>query len=69
MKKGRHRRYEEARAVKHTSTELRLDDIGFTEKVADLPVPEEENDEYADIAARYGAFDDEDEDEPVDDER
>jgi hypothetical protein len=56
--------------VKHTSTELRLDDIGFTEKVADLPVPpEEENDEYADIAARYGAFDDEDEDEPVDDER
>jgi hypothetical protein len=32
--------------------------------------PEEENDEYADIAARYGAFDDEDEDgEPVDDER
>ena len=71
VKKGRHRRYEEARAVKHTSTELRLDDIGFTEKVADLPVPpEEENDEYADIAARYGAFDDEDEDgEPVDDER
>ncbi len=70
VKKGRHRRYEEARAVKHTSTELRLDDIGFTEKVADLPVPpEEENDEYADIAARYGAFDDEDEPEPVDDER
>ena len=70
VKKGRHRRYEEARAVKHTSTELRLDDIGFTEKVADLPVlPEEENDEYADIAARYGAFDDDDEDEPVDDER
>ena len=33
MKKGRHRRYEEARAVKHSSTELHLDDIGFTEKV------------------------------------
>ncbi|CAN5500881.1 hypothetical protein BH18ACT1_BH18ACT1_05800 [soil metagenome] len=29
MKKGRHRRYEEARAVKHTSSELRLDDVGF----------------------------------------
>jgi len=70
VKKGRHRRYEEARAVKHTSSELRLDDIGFTEKVADLPPvpPEEENDEYADIAARYGAFDDEDEPE-LDDER
>ncbi len=29
MKKGRHRRYEEARAVKHSSSELRLDDVGF----------------------------------------
>ena len=29
MKKGRHRRYEEARAVKHTSSELQLDDVGF----------------------------------------
>jgi hypothetical protein len=53
--------------VKHTSSELRLDDIGFTEKIADMP--EEEHDEYADIAAKYGAFDDDDEDEPVDDER
>jgi hypothetical protein len=53
--------------VKHTSSELRLDDIGFTEKIAERP--EEENDEYADIAAKYGAFDDDDEDEPVDDER
>lgn len=29
MKKGRHRRYEEARAVKHTSSELQLGDVGF----------------------------------------
>lgn len=29
VKKGRHRRYEEARAVKRTSTELQLDDVGF----------------------------------------
>ena len=38
VKKGRHRRYEEARAVKHTSTELRLDDVGF--KAAVEPCPE-----------------------------
>ena len=62
MKKGRHRRYEEARAVKHSSTELHLDDIGFTEKVPEAPVVAED-DPYAEIAARYGAFDDEDEDE------
>ena len=63
MKKGRHRRYEEARAVKHSSTELHLDDIGFTEKVPE-PVPAEV-DPYAEIAARYGAFDD---DEDAEDE-
>ena len=57
MKKGRHRRYEEARAVKHSSTELHLDDIGFTEKV---PETIADDDPYAEIAARYGAFDDED---------
>ena len=37
MKKGRHRRYEEARAVKHTSTDLQLEDVGF--KVVE-PCPE-----------------------------
>ena len=31
MKKGRHRRYEEARAVKRSSSELRLEDVGFQE--------------------------------------
>jgi hypothetical protein len=56
VKKGRHRRYEEARAVKHSSTELHLDDIGFTEKV---PETLADDDPYAEIAARYGAFDDE----------
>ena len=29
VKKGRHRRYEEARAVKRTTSELQLDDVGF----------------------------------------
>lgn len=31
VKKGRHRRYEEARAVKHATSELRLGDVGFIE--------------------------------------
>ncbi len=29
VKKGRHRRYEEARAVKRASSELQLGDVGF----------------------------------------
>ena len=37
VKKVRHRRYEEARAVKRTSTELQLDDAGF---VSPEPCPE-----------------------------
>jgi hypothetical protein len=36
VKKGRHRRYEEARAVKHTSAPLQLDDVGFV-KVEPCP--------------------------------
>ena len=37
MKKGRHRRYEEARAVKRTSSELQLDDVGFTVQLEPCP--------------------------------
>ncbi len=37
VKKGRHRRYEEARAVKHTSAPLQLDDVGFVAKVEPCP--------------------------------
>ncbi len=36
VKKGRHRRYEEARAVKHTSAPVQLDDLGFV-KVEPCP--------------------------------
>lgn len=39
MKKGRHRRYEEARAVKRAPSELRLDEFGF-ETGSDEPCPE-----------------------------
>jgi hypothetical protein len=37
VKKGRHRRYEEARAVKRTTSELQLGDVGF---VKAEPCPE-----------------------------
>jgi hypothetical protein len=39
VKKGRHRRYEEARAVKHTTAELQLGDVGFTPQRLE-PCPE-----------------------------
>ena len=37
VKKGRHRRYEEARAVKHTSAPIQLDDVGFVPQVEPCP--------------------------------
>ena len=37
VKKGRHRRYEEARAVKRTTSELQLGDVGY---VVPEPCPE-----------------------------
>ncbi|MBW3579431.1 MAG: hypothetical protein KY447_05890 [Actinobacteria bacterium] len=48
VKKGRHRRYEEARAVKHTTSELRLGDVGFVEVE---PCPECGAEPYADHAS------------------
>jgi hypothetical protein len=37
VKKGRHRRYEEARAVKHTSAPIQLDDVGFVPQIEPCP--------------------------------
>lgn len=62
MKKGRHRRFEEARKLKQagpSAADLGFGDSSRTESV--------EDDEYAAIAERYGVtFDDED-DESEDD--
>ncbi len=59
MKKGRHRRFEEARKLKQIGP-----DFLFSEPAPPAVVRDEDDDkvddEYADIAARYGAFDDED---------
>jgi hypothetical protein len=66
VKKGRHRRFEEARKLKQTGPDfLFAEPSPAPDDHAEEPV---EDDEYADIAARYGAFDD-DEDDADDDDR
>ena len=64
MKKGRHRRFEEARKLKQAGPEafggLAPRDSGSSRQT--------EEDEYAAIAKRYGAFDDEDPEDEDDDQ-
>ncbi len=57
--KGRHRRFEEARKLKQSGP-----DFLFAEPrpSRDEPHEETEDDEFADIAAKYGAFDDDEDD-------
>ncbi len=60
MKKGRHRRFEEARKLKQSGPDfLFSSDPGRSDDDADSEV-EEDDDEYAALARKYGAFDDED---------
>lgn len=58
VKKGRHRRFEEARKLKQSGP-----DFLFEEPVRpdDDDDAVDDDDEYAAIARKYGAFDDEDE--------
>lgn len=60
MKKGRHRRFEEARKLKQQGPGAFLpgDRNGRSNDDAG-PAPD---DEFSDLAAKYGAFDDEDDD-------
>ncbi len=61
MKKGRHRRFEEARKLKQagpSAFDLGLGGTGQTERT--------EDDEYAALAEKYGVTFDEDEDDPDD---
>lgn len=58
MKKGRHRRFEEARKLKQAGPSA--SDLGFTDSNRDS---RSEDDEYAEIAERYGVRFDDDEDE------
>jgi hypothetical protein len=56
VKKGRHRRFEEARKLKQSGPDfLFSSDRGRVDDDADEP----EDDEYAALARKYGALDDE----------
>ena len=61
MKKGRHRRFEEARKLKQSGPGAF--DLGFGERSSepDDRVSSGEQDDYAELAAKYGVeFDDDD---------
>ena len=61
MKKGRHRRFEEARKLKQSGPAA----FGFS-PVPEEPEPLEEDDEYARLAEKYNVpFDDDEDDESV----
>ncbi len=62
MKKGRHRRFEEARKLKQSGPGAF--DLGFGDRSAPSESPErDDDDEYAALAEKYGVtFDDDDTD-------
>ena len=58
VKKGRHRRFEEARKLKQSGPDF----LFSSDPAPSDSEPEvEEDDEYAALARKYGAFDDEEE--------
>ncbi len=64
MKKGRHRRFEEARKLKQAGPSAEALGLGGPSRQ-----PKTQEDEYAEIAERYGVrFDDEDDEEFEDEE-
>jgi hypothetical protein len=66
VKKGRHRRFEEARKLKQSGPEfLFSNDTGRSSDDTDTET-DVEDDEYAALARKYGAFDDDDK--PVDED-
>jgi hypothetical protein len=68
VKKGRHRRFEEARKLKQSGPEfLFSNDTSRSDAHVDDNEPDED-DEYAALARKYGAFDDDDKAEKADDE-
>jgi hypothetical protein len=60
VKKGRHRRFEEARKLKQSGPDFLFHEPTRTDDTD----PDEEDDDYAALARKYGALDDE----PADDE-
>ncbi|MGA9276516.1 hypothetical protein [Ilumatobacter sp.] len=66
MKKGRHRRFEEARKLKQSGPGAF--DLGFGDSSTDVVESDddEDDDEYAALAAKYGVTFDDDEDDTED---
>lgn len=62
MKKGRHRRFEEARKLKQQGPGAFLPG-GRNGGAHDDHPRSDEDDEFSDLAAKYGAFDDDEDDE------
>ena len=60
MKKGRHRRFEDARKLKQSGPEFLFgNDVIRTHDASDTDTDSEvEDDEYAALARKYGALDD-----------
>jgi len=58
VKKGRHRRFEEARKLKQSGPDFLFTDTGRSEPHDDDDAVEEDDD-YAALAAKYDALDDE----------
>lgn len=64
MKKGRHRRFEEARKLKQSGPEfLFSNDPGLSERTDTESDSDADEDDYAALARKYGALDDEPADE------
>ena len=61
MKKGRHRRFEEARKLKQQGPGAFLPDTRNGRNSHDEGEPPSPDDDFSDLAAKYGAFDDDDE--------
>jgi hypothetical protein len=62
VKKGRHRRFEEARKLKQSGPDFLFAEPVRTDDTSDAEV--EDDDDYAALARKYGALDDE----PVDED-
>jgi hypothetical protein len=61
VKKGRHRRFEEARKLKQSGPGAF--DLGFGDRSASSSTDDDDDDEYAALAEKYGVtFDDDDTD-------
>jgi hypothetical protein len=63
VKKGRHRRFEEARKLKQSGPDFLFNEPTRSDR-SDSDADDEDDDDYAALARKYGALDDE----PTDDD-